>query len=417
MVTLSPLSIASPTTFRGRSIKGVLTDKKVAHLKADAKPYKVSDGNGLYVLVNPNGSILWRWKYYFGGVEKLMPFGRYPDISLAEARSARDEARKLVVAGFDPMAERKARFSTSAIVDGNTFELVARNWWELWRVGKSERHAKQVMSRFEQNVFSKIGQRPIGNIEAYELVEMVRAIHKRGPNDLAARALQTCGQVFRYAIAHGLANRNPAADVRPSDVLPCHTVKNQARIEEAELPTLLRKMEAYQGTPATRLAMKLLAMTFVRTSELIDARWAEVDFDKAEWKIPAGRMKMKSAHVVPLAPQAISVLRTLQTATGHSQFLFPGDRDPSKCMSNNTILKALERMGYKGIMTGHGFRGLASTHLHEQQFPSEHIELQLAHTQRNKVKAAYDWSKHLPQRRAMMEYWAAHLDKCLTEMP
>jgi integrase len=270
-----------------------------------------------------------------------------------------------------------------------------------------------VWRRLEADIFPAVGARPVAEIEAPELVRMAKAIEKRGALDIAKRALQTCGQVFRYAIAHGLAARNPATDIKPGDVIKSRRKENYARVDAKELPALLRKIEVYQGTPTTRMAMKLLAITFVRTSELIGARWKEFDLDGARWDIPAGRMKMKTPHIVPLSTQAVTLLRSLHVLTGHSALLFPGERDHEKPMSNNTILKALERMGYKGQMTGHGFRGIASTLLHEQGWPHEHIELQLAHQERNQVSASYNHALYLKPRAKMMQAWSNYLDACV----
>jgi integrase len=294
----------------------------------------------------------------------------------------------------------------------NTFEIVARQWYEHWKGPKNARHAGYVLSRLEADVFPAIGSRPIAEILAPELVAMVKTIEKRGALDIAKRCLQMTGQVFRYAIAHGVggATRNPATDIKPTDVLTPRTKENYARIDARELPELLRKIEAYQGTPITRLAIKLMALTFVRTGELIGARWAEFNLDAARWDIPASRMKMKTPHVVPLCSQAIEVLRVLHTATGGRELLFPGERDHAKPMSNNTILGALDRMGYKGKMTGHGFRGVASTILHEHGFDHMHIELQLAHIERNAVSAAYNHALYLDQRAKMMAWWGNYLD-------
>jgi integrase len=240
---------------------------------------------------------------------------------------------------------------------------------------------------------------------------MMKAIQRRGALDIAKRCYQMTSQVFRYAIAHGLAERNPAGDIKPSDILPSRRQTNYARVDAKELPALLRAVEAYQGTPVTRLAIKLLAMTFVRTSELIGARWEEFDLQAGQWRIPAERMKMRTEHIVPLSLQAIQILQILHGITGHSKLLFPGERDHSKPISNNTILKALERMGYKGRMTGHGFRGLASTILHEQGFDHAHIELQLAHQERDAVSAAYNYATYLKQRGKMMQWWSDYLDQ------
>jgi integrase len=240
---------------------------------------------------------------------------------------------------------------------------------------------------------------------------MVKAIQDRGKLDIAKRALETTGQIFRYAVAHGLAQRNPASEIKPGDILKSRQKENHARVDAKELPALLRTLEVYQGKHVTRLAMKLMAMTFVRTSELIGARWDEFDVEARRWNIPKERMKMKSPHIVPLSRQAIEVLALLKQLNGNSELVFPGERDPKKPMSNMTILEALNRMGYKGIHTGHGFRGLASTILHEQGWPHEHIELQLAHAPRNAVSAAYNHALYLEPRAKMMEAWSDFLEQ------
>jgi integrase len=391
-----------------------LTETAIKKTKPGIKPVKLSDGKGMYLLVNPAGSKLWRWKYRVLGKEKSMSLGAYPDVSLAQARDGVDMARRLLAAGHDPMAIRKADKVACRTSAENSFESVARKWWESWKPARSEQHAGQVMRRFEANVFPHIGSRPVSEIQAPELVTMLKAIEARGVSDLAKRALQTSSQVFRYAIAHGLAKRNPATDIKPGDVLASRQKKNLARIDGKELPDLLRHIEGYQGAAITRLAMKLMALTFVRTTELIAARWTEFDLDAGRWDIPSERMKMKTQHIVPLSSQAVNLLKTLHLITGRGAMLFPGERDHAKSMSNNTILKALERMGYKGRMTGHGFRGVASTLLHEMDFDHAHIELQLAHQERNEVSAAYNHATYIKQRTKMMQHWADYLDTCTT---
>jgi len=390
-----------------------LTDTTIKQLKPADKPVKVADERGLFLLVKPQGSKLWRWKFRFQGKEKLMAFGGYPEVSLAQARQKRDEGRKLLAAGIDPMDQRREDKVAQQIASEDSFEAVARTWWASWKTARSSRHADYVKRRLEGDVFPIIGHRPVAQLEAAELVAMVKRIEKRGALDIAKRSMQTCGQVFRYAIAHGKAVRNPATDVRPSDVLPPRKKQNYARVDAKELPELLRKIEVYQGASITRSAMKLMAMTFVRTNELIGARWQEFDLDAARWDIPAERMKMKTPHIVPLSTQAVTLLRALHTSTGSKVMLFPGERDPKKAMSNNTILKALERMGYKGRMTGHGFRGIASTLLHEQGFEHSHIELQLAHQERDAVSASYNHALYLAQRAGMMQSWSDYLDACV----
>jgi integrase len=384
-----------------------LTDTGIRKAKAKDKAYRMSDSGGLYLFVTPPGGKLWRWKYRFDGREKLMSFGSYPDVSLSLARERHIEARKLLATGTDPMAERKAE----KVAAEDSFQSVARVWLEHWQDGKSPRHAAYVKRRMEADILPCLGARPIAAIEAPELVAMTKAIEQRGARDIAKRALETTGQVFRYAIAHGFARRNPASEIRPSDILKSTRKVNYARVDARELPNLLRSIEVYQGTHVTRLALKLMALTFVRTGELIGAKWAEFDLVAARWDIPAERMKMRTPHIVPLTRQALVVLDTLQTLTGENEWLFPGDRSAKKPMSNNTILKALERMGYKGRMTGHGFRGLASTILHEQGYPHEHIELQLAHAPRNAVSAAYNHALYLEPRTRMMQDWADFLER------
>jgi integrase len=388
-----------------------LTDTQIKRIKPDTKPYKVSDGGGLFLWVTPSGGKIWRWTYRHEGRAKLMTFGKYPDVPLSLARERHAEARKLLANGLDPMAQRKAVKTAEKAAIENSFQSIASLWMEHWQDGKSSRHVDYVKRRMKADILPCLGTRPIADIEAPELVAMTKAIEQRGARDIAKRALETVGQVFRYSIAHGYSKRNPASEIRPSDILKSTRKVNYARIDAKELPHLLRTLEVYQGTHVTRLAMKLMALTFVRTSELIGAKWSEFDLEAARWNIPAERMKMRTPHIVPLAGQALEVLDTLRTLSGQSEWLFPGDRSASKPMSNNTILKALERMGYKGRMTGHGFRGLASTILHEQGYAHEHIELQLAHAPRNAVSAAYNHALYLEPRSKMMQDWADFLER------
>lgn len=372
---------------------------------------RLSDEKGMYLEVLAAGGRYWRLKYRHGGKEKRLALGVYPAVSLAQARKARDQAREALAAGGDPAQLKREAKLTRAINDANTFELVARQWWEHWKGPKSPRHADYVLRRLEADVFPALGARPLASVTAPQLLAMAKGIEARGAIDIAKRSLQTCGQIMRYAVAHGLIERNPAADVKPSDALKPHTKENYARLDAKEMPELLRKIEAYQGSPYTRLSMKLLALTFVRTGELIAARWDEFDLEARQWRIPAERMKMRTPHIVPLAPQAVEVLQILHTTSNGRALLFPGERDHDKPMSNNTILKALERMGYKHRMTGHGFRGMASTMLHEQGHGHHLIELQLAHQERDQVSAAYNHALYLTDRTAMMCAWADTLDK------
>jgi integrase len=387
-----------------------ITDTEIKRAKPEQKPYSMSDSGGLHLVISPPGGKLWRWKYRFEGKEKLMALGKYPQVPLAMARERHSEGRRLLATGVDPMAQRKAVKTAERVASENSFARVAAQWLEHWQDGKSPRHVDSVKRRMVADILPCLGARPIAEIEAPEIVALAKAIEKRGARDIAKRALETAGQVFRYAIAHGLAERNPATAIRPRDILKATRKVNYARIDAKELPKLLKQIEIYQGRQLTRLAMKLMALTFVRTSELIGARWVEFDLDSRRWNIPAERMKMRTPHIVPLAQQSLEVLEMLRQLTGNSDLVFPGDRNLSKPMSNNTILKALERMGYKGAMTGHGFRGLASTILHEQGYQHEHIELQLAHAPRNAVSAAYNHALHLEARAKMMRDWANFLE-------
>lgn len=391
-----------------------LTAAKVKNAPIGDKPYSLSDGHGLYLYITPAGGKLWRWNYRFEGKQKTMAFGPYPEIPLQEAREKHTISRKILMGGTDPMENRKAGKIAGLSARENSFRSIAMEWHEHWSLGKDDRHSGYVLRRMEADIFPAIGSMPINEIEAPMLVAMARTVEKRGAHDVARRALSTAGQVFRYALAHGRCTRNPAADFRPADVLKTAPTSNYARIEARDLPKLLTSIEVYQGTHVTRLAMKLMAHTFLRTSELIGGEWKEVDFDRKRWDIPPDRMKRvgaKSPHIIPLSVQSVEILNLLHHLTGNGPLMFPGERSSKKSLSNNTILKALERMGYKHTMTGHGFRGLASTVLHEEGFEHEHIELQLAHMPRNAVSAAYNHAKYLKPRTEMMQWWSDYLEK------
>lgn len=386
-----------------------LTCKKATCPENKARE-RLTDSGGLYLEVTPNGSKYWRWKYRFGEKEKRLALGVYPEVSLAQARLDRDKARLALKDGDDPVQLRKDAKMAKRIAIGTTFQAVATSWWEHWSVTRSPRHANYVMRRLELDVFPDLGRKPIADILAPQILAMAKKIEARNAVDIAKRCYHTCGQIFRYAIAHGLAERNPCADVRPSDALRPHKTVNFARLDLADVPELLRKIDAYQGSSYTRLAMKLMALTFVRTTELIAVTWDEVDLEEAVWRIPAERMKMRWPHIVPLSRQAVEVFRTLLELRQLSPYVFPGERDHERPMNNNTILAALNRMGYAGRMTGHGFRGIASTTLSEWGFEEKYIEPQLAHLPRNAVAAAYNHAKHLEERREMMQWYADHLD-------
>lgn len=362
------------------------------------------------LLIRPKGSKWWRFRYRYSGKEKMLSVGTYPEVTLKEARLLRVAIDDLLKQGVDPSQHRQEQKLAKSLASENIFESVARLWWNAWKDTKTERHAAYVIRRLEADIFPVIGSKPVAEITAPILLMAIKKIEARGALDIAKRALSTCGQVFRYAVGHGLAERNPAADIRPNDVLKPTKKTNYARLPANELPELLQKIDDYGGQPLTRLALKLMALTFVRTGELIGARWDEIELDKRLWRIPAERMKMRSPHIVPLSKQTIAVIEAIKKLSGYSPLLFPSERGMGRSMSNNTLLSALKRMGYRGRMTGHGFRGIASTILHEQGYSHEHIELQLAHSPRDAVSASYNHALYLEQRAKMMQAWADYLD-------
>jgi integrase len=399
-----------------------LTIKQIENAKAKDKRYKIADGGGLCLLVMPSGGKLWVWRYRFAGTEKNMHFGEYPMVAPKEARDLHYIAKKLLSIGVNPMDERKAEAEAKQKeVEArqreaeSSFENVARNWWSWWSVGKSPRHADTVMRRLEADVFPAYGHKPMGAISAADIRELMLSVEQRDARDVAKRIHETTGQIFRYAIARDIASRNPAADFKPRDILVEAQSENFARVDVSDLPELLVKMEENNCDATTRLGMKLMAYTFVRTSEEVEAPWTEFDLEAARWTIPQERMKMKTPHIVPLSRQAVDVLKALKLLTGNGKFVLPGAIDKKKPMSNMAILTALYRLGYRGRMTGHGFRGLASTILHEHGFEEAHIELQLAHMKRNKVAAAYNHAKYLKQRTELMQWWADYLDSQLAK--
>ncbi|MEI7969937.1 MAG: tyrosine-type recombinase/integrase [Betaproteobacteria bacterium] len=395
-----------------------LTDAACKNAKCpDGRAFqRLSDSGGLRLEVTKTGAKLWRWKYRYLGKEKLLAIGAYPVVGLADARKARDLARAQLAAGTDPSSAKQERKRARLAAAETAFEQIARQWWNDWKANKAERSASYVITRLESDAFPAIGTKPVNDLIAPDFVRMAKAIEARGAADIARRVLQTCGQVMRYAVAHGLADRNPVADVKPGDVLRARRQVNFARIDVAELPALLRNIEAYAGSPYTRLALKLMVLTFVRTGELIGARWQEFDLVANEWRIPAERTKSRREHLVPLARQTVEVLRTLQQVRGRPErcegaaLLFPGERDHEKPMSNGTLLMALDRMGYRGRMTGHGFRGLASTALNEMGYRPDVIEAQLAHVEENRVRAAYNHARYSEERRELMQSWADYCD-------
>ena len=387
-----------------------LTDVKIRNAKPADKPQRLWDGGGLYLEVSPAGGRLWRLKYRFQGKEKVLALGKWDAVSLREARERRDDRKKALARGIDTAAQRRAAKREAAGRAANSFEAVAREWYEKQAKVWVTHHAADVLRRLEANLFPELGDSPIAEITAPSLLATVGKIEKRGAHDLAHRVLQVASQVFRYGVATGRCDRDPAPDLRGA--LTPHKAKNQAAVRLDDVPALLRAIGDYDkiGDRQTGLALRLLALTFVRTGELIGAQWDEVDLDGAAWIVPAERMKMRTEHVVPLSRQALDVLGELKSLAGASRYVLPG-RNPDKPISNNTMLFALYRLGYKRQMTGHGFRSIASTLLNESgKFRPDVIERQLAHCERNAVRGAYNRAVHLPERRAMMQAYADMLD-------
>ena len=385
-----------------------LTNIACKNAKPLPKARKLADSGGLYLEVLPSGGKYWRMKYRFHGKEKRLAFGVYPDVTLDDAREQRSRAKKILTEGKDPADVKKQDRLISKANYENSFEHVAREWHEGKKALWVPSHATRIMRRLEKDVFPKIGSRPVSDITAPELLAVIRQIENRDANDLAKRVLQNCGQVFRYAVASGRAERDPTNDLRGALKAVKH--KNYAFLKADELPEYIEKLEAYDGHILTRLALKFLLLTFVRSAELRGATWSEVDFTKAEWRIPAERMKMKEPHIVPLSKQAVKVLEQVRQHSGNREHIFPNQHHPRGCMSENTLLFALYRMGYHSKATAHGFRSTASTTLNEHGFRPDVIERQLAHAERNQIRAAYNHAEYLPERRDMMQWWGSYLD-------
>jgi integrase len=390
-----------------------LTDTRLRNSKPKAKPYKLSDGGGMYMLITPDSARYWRLDYRFAGKRRTLALGVYPTVTLADARERREEARRLLANAMDPGVAKKAARRAARIASKDTFEAIAREWISRQRKRIAQRYCALLLSRLEADIFPHIGSRPIAEIDASELLEVLRRVEKRGVFETALRLRQTCGQVFRYSIATGRGKNDPTVALRGALGASKKSSGHRA-MPLSELPVFLRALQAYDGDARTRLALRLMILTFVRTTELRAARWSEfenLEESGALWRIPAERMKMKREHVVPLAPQAVAVLRELRALPGFelSPYLFPS---PSRegYMSNNTMLYAMYRMGYHRRATVHGFRAMASTTLNEMGFRADVIERQLAHEDGDAVRAAYNRAEYLNERRAMMNNWADHLD-------
>jgi len=393
-----------------------LSDVKVRNAKAQVKQYKLADSEGMYLLVTPAGGKCWRLKYRFGGKEKTLALGQYPTVTLADARIAREEAKKQLAKGVDPgevkQAVKKEKKAVAApVTAGPTFEKVARDWHQEFYSTWSTKHADGIMTRLENDAFFHIGARPIAELRAPEVLQMLKKIQLRTA-ETAFRVKTACSQIFRYAIAHGYTDRDPVADLRGA--LP--PVKNNnfaAPTNPRNVGPLLRAIDGYTGSPVVKCAMQLAPLVFVRPGELRHAEWMEIDLEAAEWNIPGEKMKMKTDHLVPLSRQALEILKRVHEITGGGRYVFPCSRSPLRCMSENSVNAGLRRLGFeKEEITGHGFRATARTILDEVlEFRPDIIEHQLAHAVRDPNGRAYNRTSHLPARMKMMQRWADYLDR------
>ncbi len=390
-----------------------LTDTTIKRAKPREKAYKLADGKGMYLQVNPKGARYWRLKYRYCGKEKVLALGVYPEVSLAKAREAALKAKAQLRDDEDPGMIRKLRKREKLLSAENHFEAVALEWWVHQKGRWTGEHADRVLKSLQRDVFPRIGHLAIVDIQPPDVLELIRKIEARDALDVASRVLQRCSAIFRYAVQTGRAQVNPASELK--GVLKTRKVQHRAAITRAELPALLRAVSSYQGQIITRLALKLLILTFVRPGELRGTRWCEFDLEAKVWRIPAERMKMNTEHLVPLSRQAIELLEELRPVTGHYDLLFPGERSRAKPISENTMTYALYRLGYKSRATAHGFRTTASSILNEEGFNPDAIERQLSHLERNQVRGAYtQHAEYLKDRAKMMQWWADYLDQLET---
>ncbi len=390
-----------------------LTNATCKNAKAPEKIKRLFDGKGLYLEVTPAGRKYWRMKYRFGGKEKRYSIGVYPEIELAEAREETLWARRQLKKGIDPTyAKKTAKLDLKDAVD-NSFEKLADEWFETKKSQWSDKHAQNIKSRLKMHIYPYVGTRPVGSITARELLEVLRRIEAKCQSDLTSRLRSICSQVFRYAIITDRADNNPAADLQGA-LRPVQK-RHFKRLNEEELKKFLPKLWNSRIDYRAKYGLILILLTFVRTKELRGAKWDEIDLKNAVWTIPEERMKMNRKHVVPLSKQALRVFRALKVVSGKGEYVFPNQVNPHRYIHENTLLIGLDKLGFKGKTTVHGFRATASTILNEQGYRSDVIERQLAHVEGNKVRAAYNHAEYLDERVKMMQKWADHLDKLKTE--
>lgn len=386
-----------------------LNDTRIRAAKADTRPYKLGDFDGLSLHVQPSGSKWWRFRYRFLGKEKMLSLGTYPEVSLLEARERRDAARKLVASGIDPSRQREDDRRAHAAVLGHSFRALANEWFEVRQAKSADSTRAKIRFYLDRDLIPTIGDRPLPDITRPELVDLLRRIEQRKAFNVAKKARGWLGQIFKYAMAKGVIDRNPSSDL---DVVAVRgpATRPHATLQASELPGLLLAVNKYRGSPLTKLAIRLLLLTGVRPGELRHAEWREFDLDTALWTVPADRMKIRKLHLVPLPTQAIQALRELKALTGNSLLLFPSRDDRERPMSENTVNVTFARIGYKGKQTGHGFRHLISTTLNDMNFNRDWIERQLSHRDTNEIRGTYNHAIYIEQRREMMQAWADHLD-------
>ncbi|MFC0226327.1 tyrosine-type recombinase/integrase [Serratia aquatilis] len=385
-----------------------LNARQVDTCKPKEKPYKLADGGGLFLLVNPNGSRYWRLKYRIAGKEKLLAVGVYPEVTLAEARAKRDEAKKIIAAGGDPALNKKQEKLARQGDVCNTFEAIAREWYQRRYDRWSESYRNEMIKTFEADVFPFIGHRPIAEIKPLELMAVLSKLEQRNATEKMRKVRQRCGEVWKYAIVTGRAEYNPAPDL--ASAMKPHKREHYPHLTVGEIPEFLNTLASYSGSMLVKLAMRLLILTGTRPGELRQAEWAEIDLDNALWEIPAVRMKMRRPHLVPLPTQAIEILRQIQPITGRYQYVFPGRIQLSKPISEMTLNVLIRRIGYGGRVTGHGFRHTMSTILHEQGYNTAWIETQLAHVDKNSIRGTYNHAQYLDGRREMLQWYADYMD-------
>ncbi|EBI5827819.1 DUF4102 domain-containing protein [Salmonella enterica] len=384
-----------------------LNARQVETAKPKDKPYKMADGGGLYLLVKTNGSRYWRLKYRIDGKEKLLALGVYPDVSLADARAKRDEARKGIAGGIDPLEAKKEQKVEREAQVKNTFQEIALEWHNMKVKKWSAGYASDILEAFNKDVFPFIGQRPIADIKPLELLNVLKKMEDRGATEKAKKVRQRCGEVFRYAIVTGRAEYNPAPEL--TSAMQGHESTHYPFLTTEELPAFFKALAGYSGSELMVLAARLLIITGLRTGELRGALWSEIDTNKALWEISAERMKMRRPHIIPLSIQALAIIEQIRAMTGQFPLLFPGRNDPSKTMSEASINQVFKRIGYTGRVTGHGFRHTMSTVLHEQGYNTAWIETQLAHVDKNAIRGTYNHAQYLDGRREMLQWYADYM--------